>query len=88
MSQVRYILGYKVPRQDSLHEQIEVLIEGKAGFKWQVRVESLCVCLLGISRRWEVCWSSWGGWSVRVVRVWHVTVWPLLCMAACTAAAC
>jgi hypothetical protein len=37
MSQVRYILGYRVPRQDSLHEQINVLIQNRAGFKWQVR---------------------------------------------------
>lgn len=40
MSQVRYILGYRVPRQDSLHEQIAVLIENRAGFKWQVRLLS------------------------------------------------
>lgn len=38
MSQVRYIVGYRVPRQDSFHEQISVLIQGRAGFKWQVRL--------------------------------------------------
>lgn len=37
MSQVRYIVGYRVPRQDSVHEQIAVLIKGRAGFQWQVR---------------------------------------------------
>eukprot|EP00879_Flechtneria_rotunda_P022739 GHRR01024015.1.p1 GENE.GHRR01024015.1~~GHRR01024015.1.p1 ORF type:complete len:617 (+),score=164.97 GHRR01024015.1:919-2769(+) len=42
MSQVRYILGYKVPRVDTLYEQIEVLIEARAGFKWQE-------CVMGIS---------------------------------------
>lgn len=36
MSQVRYIVGYKVPRQDSFHEQIRVLVEGRKGFMWQV----------------------------------------------------
>ena len=36
MSQVRYILGYRVPRKDSLHEQIAVLVQNRAGFKWQV----------------------------------------------------
>lgn len=37
MSQVRYIVGYRVPRADSLHETISLLIAGRAGFKWQVR---------------------------------------------------
>jgi MFS superfamily sulfate permease-like transporter len=32
---VRYILGYKVPRKDTLHEQFEVLAHGISGFKWQ-----------------------------------------------------
>jgi hypothetical protein len=44
MSQVRYIVGYRVPRQDSFHEQISVLIQGRAGFKWQVRLQ-LAVCV-------------------------------------------
>jgi hypothetical protein len=36
-SQVRYIVGYRVPRQDSWHEQIAELIKARAGFVWQVR---------------------------------------------------
>ena len=32
---MRYILGYKVPRRDTLHEQIEVLSDEGSGFKWQ-----------------------------------------------------
>ncbi|WIA41485.1 hypothetical protein OEZ86_008861 [Tetradesmus obliquus] len=43
MSQVRYILGYKVPRMDSLHEIIKVLIAGRAGFKWKECVMGLAM---------------------------------------------
>lgn len=46
MSQVRYIVGYRVPRKDSFHEQISVLIQGRAGFKWQVRLCSRCTAVL------------------------------------------
>ena len=30
-----YILGYKVPRTNTLHEQIGALAAGAKGFKWQ-----------------------------------------------------
>jgi hypothetical protein len=52
MSQVRYIVGYRVPRQDSFHEQISVLIQGRAGFKWQVRLR-LAVCVKGSWLRFQ-----------------------------------
>lgn len=34
-AQVRYILGYKVPRAETLHEILHNLIAGGKGFKWQ-----------------------------------------------------
>lgn len=30
--QVKYILGYNVPRKDTLHEQIQVLYDARSGF--------------------------------------------------------
>ena len=31
-SQVKYLLGYNVPRKDTLHEQIQVLYDARQGF--------------------------------------------------------
>lgn len=41
--QVRYILGYRVPRVDTLYEQIEVLVAGRAGFQWKECVMGLAM---------------------------------------------
>ena len=34
MSQVKYLLGYNVPRRDSVQENIAALVEGRANFRW------------------------------------------------------
>jgi hypothetical protein len=33
--QLKYILGFNVPRADKLHEQVELYIHGIQGFVWQ-----------------------------------------------------
>lgn len=33
--QLKYILGYNIPRADKLYEQIHLYIEGIQGFVWQ-----------------------------------------------------
>eukprot|EP00775_Hariotina_reticulata_P008330 gene8330-8515_t len=42
LSQVKFILGYNVPRVDTVHETISVLVAARAGFKWQE-------CVMGVS---------------------------------------
>jgi hypothetical protein len=68
MSQVRFILGYRVPRTDSLYEQIKVLIEGRSGFVWQVRrrpfVMAAWLFPRGGGRLW---WLGCGGASMGCV---------------------
>jgi MFS superfamily sulfate permease-like transporter len=49
LPQVRYILGYRVPRVDTLYEIIEVLIAGRAGFKWKECVMGLAMLAFLIS---------------------------------------
>lgn len=33
--QLKYILGYNVPRADKLYEQVHLYLEGIEGFVWQ-----------------------------------------------------
>jgi MFS superfamily sulfate permease-like transporter len=56
-SQFKYILGYNVPRKDTLHEQIAVLVEHGAGFNSKefamgMSLLALLVCLMVLSRRY------------------------------------
>lgn len=34
-AQVKYLLGYSVPRADAVHEQLHHLVANSSGFKWQ-----------------------------------------------------
>ena len=42
LSQVKYIVGYSVPRVDTLQDNIRVLVEGGKGFMWTE-------CVMGVS---------------------------------------
>ena len=46
MSQVKYILGFNVPRADTLHEGLKLLIEDIGKFKWQEFVMGMAM----------ICW--------------------------------
>lgn len=46
LSQVKYILGYNVPRSDSVYEQIELLIENIYKFVWQEYVMGMSLLFL------------------------------------------
>jgi MFS superfamily sulfate permease-like transporter len=55
--QFKYILGYNVPRKDTLHEQIAVLVEHGAGFNSKefamgMSLLALLVCLMVLSKRY------------------------------------
>jgi hypothetical protein len=63
--QVRYILGYSMPRHETLHEIIQALIQRRAGFQWRECVMvSLTSCqqlLLLASHHMQhshACWAS------------------------------
>jgi MFS superfamily sulfate permease-like transporter len=49
--QVKFILGYNIPRVDTLHETIAVLVEKRAGFRWQECVMGLSMLLFLIVLR-------------------------------------
>eukprot|EP00878_Enallax_costatus_P007429 GHUV01007780.1.p1 GENE.GHUV01007780.1~~GHUV01007780.1.p1 ORF type:complete len:422 (+),score=57.02 GHUV01007780.1:303-1568(+) len=51
MSQVRYILGYKVPRVDTLQETIQVLVDARAGFQWKECIMGLSMLMFLLSLR-------------------------------------
>jgi len=68
-SQVKYILGYSVPRKDTLHENIKVLIEGRADFMWQ---ECLMGCLMIV---WLVGLRLLGKWKPKLF--WLAALGPI-----------
>jgi MFS superfamily sulfate permease-like transporter len=46
---VRYILGYRVPRVDTLHETIKVLLENIHKFQWKEFVMGMSIIFLLVS---------------------------------------
>lgn len=55
-SQVKYILGYSVPRRDTLHENIQVLIENRGKFAWAEFVMGTAMILWLVGLRFLGKW--------------------------------
>lgn len=50
-SQLKYILGFKIPRADTVPENISFMNAGRAGFKWQELTMGLCWITILVSFR-------------------------------------
>jgi hypothetical protein len=48
---VRYILGYKVPRMDTIQDQLRVLIQGLYQFQWREFVMGMSMIALLLAFR-------------------------------------
>ncbi|GBF98588.1 sulfate transporter [Raphidocelis subcapitata] len=51
LSQVKYILGYSVPRADTLHESLHILIKDIHKFKWQEFTMGMCMIVWLVALR-------------------------------------